>query len=388
MRHRAFVLCCVATMAAALFAQQARAAENVYRDTIKPRKGVMFYCRVVSEDIERVTYNEQGSDVTKTIYQNDLEYVKYADAPSKIRTAEAAFKAGEYENAIQDFKAGMTSPGVREFWAGPLCLYYIAEANLKLGKLKEAQEALTELNSKYPRSKYAGSAQITLAGIHLKRGQPEEALKLFTEVKEAKNTKGLPLYPPEVQLDAARGSVDALCALKQYDQAIDKLKKVEAEATKIAPDLAYDIAVQRVVVAASTKDLTKASNEAKAIIEKAKREYNELVDKKKMATSGRFLRRALAKCFNVLGDAYLGSDAKDSVNEALVNYMWVVALFDDAPEEHAKALFKAGECRKKLKDDVRSQLLWRELKQRYPGSNWASQVPKEKEPPKENEPGK
>jgi len=377
MRQRALPLCCIAIGAA--FLARATAGQMSYTDSIRPKKDVLFFCRILSEDIDKVVYRLPGEPADKTILQRDIAYVKYSDTPRKITDADKYFEEKQYVRAINDYRQGMRDPNVRKFWAEPHCMYRIGECYLHLEppKLDEAFRELSELNEKHPRNKFMAEAKVKLAEIQEKRGKHSEALTAYQQVEKERDAKGEPRFSEKTRTAAAFGMVRCMLALKQHDEALDKLKKLQAQIGDEDFDLAYRVAAQRVAIYLGMEDFSRAREESEAIISKAKRQWNDLVGKKEMATKGRALRRALATCYNALGDAHMASQAKDNVREALVNYMWVVALFDESAEEHAKALLKAGQCRMKLGQKAKAQLLWKELKQRHPRSEWTTRIPKD-----------
>ncbi len=379
MRIRILLAACAA-ISAILACRTASAAG--YTDMIKLKSGKLISrCRVEGEDIDKVTYRDETSTQAKTVPQKEVDYVTFSDAPRELRNARRKFAAGNsYVEAIRDYQEALKARNVRMFWLGPECLYHIAESYLRLvpPRLKLAAETLSKLNKDYPNNKYMAKAQTTLADLYFKRSEFDKALEEFERIESATGADGEPRYEPVVHYNAAMGCVRCLVSLKRRDKALLKLKSVEIKARELGPSKDYEVKVQYVLIHIGNGEFEKAKKAATAVIRKAKYDYKNM-PRSERAKGLRPLRSALAQCFNALGDAYMGAaNAKDNYMEALVNYLYVVTLFDDSPEEHAKALLKAGLCYRQIKNELKAQLMWKELKQRYPGSAAARQIPRPK----------
>jgi len=376
------LLMLIAVVAAAMATiPSAQAATRTFGDQIKPvpGKGVMVQCSIEDEDIDKVTYiTSDGKE--KTIPQADVEYVRYYDKPSRLSAADRAFEEGRYVDAIDNYMTVLASGRGRSFWVKPHCYYHLAESYRRMEPPDEAKatEYLEKLNTEFPDNKYMGSALATQAGLLMANDKPAEALKVYEKIERERGPLGAPRFGEKVRLDARLGQVQCLTELNRANEAIDKLEQIEraiqAKGSEFI-DLLYEVKVERVRVYAALDQIDQARAEGEKIIQEATDEYNAALKSETFKERGRALRRGLARCHNVMGDIYLEKGGDDNVREALLHYMWTVAVFTAPPAQHAKALFKAGECRQKLGQEDKAQQLWGRLKQKYEKSDWVKRIP-------------
>ena len=361
-------------MAAMLLGRPAWAAEMQYSDQIKPTNGQLIICTIVDEDVDRITFINKESTVRQTIDNDKVEYYRYSDKTRRLRDADEDFKNGDYGKAIPAYRKALLNPNIRPFWSHPHCYYHLAEAYRQLGQLTEAEEALDNLKSKYPNSRYKAEGLNAQGDIFFQNQKYEKAGKTFQEIENS------PRFSARERDKAAMGAAKCLRELTHYDQAVRKLKQVQANAAARGDLELMSKAAAEIIVVYSRTNIVKASSEAKMLIEQFKRKYNEgIAGATNSVKANRGLRRAIAMCYNVLGDAHFESKEEDHLMNALVSYMWVVAIFNDSPEERARALYMAGRCRRELggdENEIKAQALWKELRQEYGQSPWVSKIPK------------
>ncbi len=329
---------CVA-MAATLACRTVFAAS--YTDMIKLKSGKLIPdCHVEAEDVDKVTYRLRNVPEALVVLQKEVDYITFSDVTRKLRDARKKFDSGtSYVEAIRDYQLALKYSNVRMFWLGPECLFHIAESYLHLvpPRLKEAADTLNKLNKDYPNNKYMAKAQITLADLYFKQKEFDKALREFERIESAKGADRGQRYQAEVHYDAGMGCVRCLIRLKRHDKALLKLSGIEFKAKDFGPMKAYEAKVQYVLLHIGNGEFEKAKEAAKGVIRNAKLNYKNLT-KLQRAKGLRPLRLALAQCFNALGDVYMATtDAKDNYKEALINYLYVVTLFDDSPSTEEAA---------------------------------------------------
>ena len=310
-------------------------------------------CKVLSETAQEVQVSlSGGATADRTIPSEDIAAILYDDRSLEYKQAELFFKGGNYAKAVEAFKAIGAAAKAGE-WAAIYSAYYRAVSLQKWAesdpsKGAEAVQALGDFVTVNKNSRFVYEARLGLAQAYLVQGKFDDARKLADDVVREKGNSAWALSARLLLARVKLRQNDAAGALADFDAALAGLKD------KAAPAWAQAAIGKGQALLALGK------------LEDAEKLLGDLIE----TTQDSRLR---AQAYNALGDGYF---KKENFAEARLKYLRVVLLYGPAdPAEHAKALYFAAECSRKLNDPKRANDLFKELVETYPGTPWAEKSP-------------
>jgi len=316
-------------------------------------------CTVLSENAKEVQIDLNADGVADRVVPTEqVATVQYADRSLEYRQAVLFMKSGKYAQAVTAFQAISKAAGGSS-WQATYADYHAAVglqrwAQSDPTKAVEAVKALRAFVSRRADSRFIYPARLSLAEAYLVQGKLGEVRRLAEAVVGEK-----PKTPwgERARLLLARvklGQNDAAGAAKAFDAVLatvtDTQSPAWAEAT-VGKGLAL-LALDK--------------------LDDAERLLGDLIETTKDSS-------VRARAYNALGDAHF---KKGAFAEARLNYLRVVLLYFQADAvEHAKALYQAAECFRRLGEQKRAEALFAELVRRYPGTPWAAKSPVKPESP-------
>lgn len=333
----------------------------------KPRGG-----RVESADYDKVVFTAQGgrkADVPAT----DVTEIRWGDAPAGYDDGVRALQGGDPASARRGFEDALrekdVKPSLRE-WVVEFGNAGLGRALLALGEADRAADAFGRARTSNPKSMILDEILIGLAEAELARGKGDAAARAADDLVTAAKAAKRPAWELEAYLVKADGrlrSGDFAGAGAAYDDAIRfaesaagaekneaAKRRLQHEALKAAANKGWAL-VAKAEASKSTADFDAA------------RSYFDGLATKHPAEP---MVRACAT--NAAGVAKLASgDAKG----ALRLFMETEVVHFRAATEVARSLWYQAECWKRLGDDRARQERLAELKESYPGSEWARRAP-------------
>ncbi len=228
----------------------------------------------------------------------------------------------------------------------------VLQSRYEEAKTKPAIEALTKFKDAHPNAWQILPALKTLGKMQVKEGLLEEARKTYEALAE------VPDVPADLKQEADFLVARIYLRGERYADAEKKLASVEKSMAKDDPQRAFITAFR-----AESQIGQKNLKQAEALLNEAIRTSN---DNK---------LRGLAH--NLLGDYYR---QKGVPAEAFWHYLRVDALYDQDPEEHAKALYYLIGLFDKVKNDpIRAQDCAQRLRDgKYLGTRYQAMAAAEK----------
>jgi len=332
----------------AVLAGTALADEVVLTDKTK-----IADCTVLSENAKEVGIDVNADGVADRVVPTEqVATVQYADRSLEYRQAVLFIESGKYAQAVTAFQAiAKGAPGVS--WQATYADYHAAVALQRWAqsdptKAVEAVKALSAFVSRRADSRFIYPAQLSLAEAYLVQGKFGEVRRLAEAVvgEKPKTPWGERARLLLAQVKLSQN--EAAGAARDFDAVLatvtDKQSPAWAEAT-VGKGLA---------LLAQDK------------VDDAERLLGDLIETTKDSS-------VRARAYNALGDAHF---KKGAFAEARLDYLRVVLLYFQADAvEHAKALYQAAECFRRLGDQERAEALLAELVRRYPGTPWAAKLP-------------
>lgn len=216
--------------------------------------------------------------------------------------------------------------------------------------LAAGEKAVSEFLSKQPRSLHAYAMQELLGDLLAAQGRQPEAAAAYGALDKG---------PPAIAVRAATLKADLLFRQGRYADAQREYESAAKSAASIGnpsgPRSAWQADLGR------ARCLTRQSRPEEAIA----------VVTGLLAAADRD-DAALGKAYNVLGEAQRASagDARD----ALISFLTVDLVHNDAPDEHAEALFNLVELWETANHPERSREARQALETTYPGSPWTKKL--------------
>jgi tetratricopeptide (TPR) repeat protein len=311
---------------------------------------------VVAEEFDKLYYvfSALGKN-RQTRVMSDVDRVFYGQRDSGYDRAVTLMAEADFEGALGLLEQAAAS---RVIWVPQYAMWASVRCYEAIGDPDAALQAIEDLIQKFPRTKYLVDARIKAGLVRLQfKNDPNGAKREFAKIRQipkvaddiAREVDYWLLYIEERQAGDNRGAINAVkgkyeSLLRQVE---GKFKNVETKCR---------LGIGRCLLALGQAD------EALAY-------FQNIV---KSSTDG----LTLAGAYIGEGDAYF---AQKKWVEARRAYLRVAILWEDQPEFHAKALFRAGNCFLLARDKDFKQRAYYELKRcidYYAGSYWAAEAEK------------
>lgn len=344
---------CLSRLAAAL-ALVAGLMGTAQADEVLLLDGSKFSnCKVLKENAREVQVDLDGNGAAdKTVPSEEVADIQYADRSVDYLQAELFVKSGSYARAVEAFQA-IAQKAARPSWLATYADYYRAVALERWAasepaKAPTAVQALSEFITRHGDTRFIYQARLSLAEAYLVQGKLAEVRRLAEAVVgEKPNTR----WAHDGRLLLARVKLnekDAQGAARDFDAVLAAIKD------KRSPIWARATVGKGLALLAQDK------------LDDAERLLMDLIE----TTQDSATR---ARAYNALGDGHF---KRGEYAEARLKYLRVVLLYFQADAvEHAKALYQAAECFRRLGEQERADALFKELVRRYPGTPWAAKSP-------------
>jgi TolA-binding protein len=322
------------------FASAACADTITLKDAKKPLVG-----KIVAESAKGVQLKNKkelvpAADIDDINYADDLDidtqlkiYTPAVNAEVRARkAAKDEDRLKELDDAIAKYKAALSKIGPKLF-AHRHVLFKFGYLTAKKAELTSsgevrllAIERLKEFQSKYPDSWQIARALTTLARLQVEAKAYEEAEKTFQALAQTPVSE-------EVQQDALLKGAQLSLKIGKYDVARQKL---EALAAKLPKDSSAGQKARlfQAECLAATKNVAAARALAAKVLAEAKDPAVRAVG------------------YNVLGYCDL---LADNLKEARWDFLWVDAVYNQDPAEHARALYYLHQVFARLNDPERAR---------------------------------
>jgi tetratricopeptide (TPR) repeat protein len=210
---------------------------------------------------------------------------------------EALLESGQYKEAAAAFQEYLDAAKDTKDWYEPYAIYGLGKAALEQRLSKTAQNHFKELNA-YG-SRWMSKAALGMGEAFLGANDPVKARQLFNQVRQDRGVS------PILKQQADAGYAKALVLQKQYTQAI---RELEQEFFRVAP------------------------RPGEAIY-----------------------TRARAEATFLMGEAYMGQEGKENLEQAEIWYLKTVALYRHYTELYREACKRLQEVYGKLGNDERAK---------------------------------
>lgn len=332
------------------------------------------------ERYKEVQISSKGGAVANRPYELILS-IRHGDEPVEYIQAMARMKSAKYGEAIEKLRKVMMNPKVRP-WKNQYCTFYTARCYRMLGK--KDRSAYNKAIALYQRlfdpaqdSIFRPQAHWETAMCYLEMGGADG----FKKAEE--HFKKLVEFGAEWKLRSEEG----LCLISE--------RKAEA-----APQNAKEPAFK--AAAAKYEALRKRVTDKKKFLKVIIRAYDgqgrcllkagdytgsiSVYSKLKGLANDQDNAEAFAIAYNGLGDCLFASGQYE---QAVLNYLRANILYEDAKEQAARGLFKAGECFHKLATTssridkerrircdiwrIRAERIFKDVAEKYSGE-WAEKA--------------
>lgn len=267
----------------------------------------------------------------KTVPAGDILDVTY-EPPSAVRLdvlkAIGAENRRAYDEAVKEYRSVAANPAAAAVKPYKRHLEYKAalltalKADESPEQLKAATDAMTKFVADHPDGWQRVAATRWLARLALDREPPDAAAaaKAFDDLAKLK------IAPPELKRECAIRAIDAWLAVGNTAEAKNRLAQLPANDPRTA---AYQI----------------ACNARPDAVEAAAKQLTDLIDKADPAVKGLI--------YNLLGQVY-SLDPKRK-KDALFAHLWVDVVYNQDPQEVAKAQDRIADLFKALNQDERAK---------------------------------
>jgi tetratricopeptide (TPR) repeat protein len=288
---------------------------------------------------------------TKKVPVNEIVYISYDGEPSSLNTARTALLGGRYEDALTSLKKTNPDDENRREIKQDIEFYTaLCQAELALGgsgEIKTAGKLMATFVLAHTGSYHWLRANEVVGDLYLAVGAYPKAEKFYSELEKAPW--------PDYRMRAGVAVGRARLAQNKTAEALESFKSVLA--MEAAGDLAQyqrlAATVGKARCQAANKQYDQAIQTVNSVIAKVDPEQVELN----------------ARAYNTLGTALKNSGR---INEALLAFLHVDALYFAVPETHAEALANLAELWEKVNKPQRAARDRRTLEERYKNSPWAN----------------
>lgn len=327
---------------------------------------------VESADYEKVVFTAQGGKKSE-IPAADVVEIQWGDGPPPYEEGVRALAVGDAAGARRGFQDALQEKEVKtgfRDWVVEYSCAGLGAALLRLGEADKAVENFARARTANAKSMILDRILVGLADAELARGKGEAAAKAADDLIAAAKSARRSSWELEAYLVKAKSKLaagDFAGSASAYDDATRFAENaVAGERTD-----AGKARLRRAGLEASVRKgwalVAKAeASKSQADFDAARTWFDGLASK----NAGEPM--VLASQSNASGIAkFSAGDAKG----ALRQFVATEVLHFGAPDEVARALWWQAECWKKLGNEQRRQDRVKDLKQWYPGSEWARKAP-------------
>lgn len=334
-----------------VLAQQA----TVAADEIHMRDGqVTAQVEVVEETCKEVVFQyEAARGVKSRVSAAEVLRVEYSNQPSSMRKGIAAKNAMRFAEAIGYFKTAMRATNRQ--WVKQYSLNYLAESMFGSGDAAGAVDTWKTLLREFPETRFLGEARLGIAAALLSTGDKAGAVKAFADARQAVESKSLGKYW-QLRVRLAEVAVDVVA--KEWQAAKGKYDNLVRDSNRDG----FDDVVAQAQVGASRARVELGD------IDGASQDLRDLVESDSASDA------LLAAAYTLLGRCYGKSERQQ---DALMAYLRVVVLFPHVTSEAPRAFYEAAAVLTAMggeQNTGRARQLTRELKERFPQSEWAQKA--------------
>ncbi|NOZ22045.1 MAG: tetratricopeptide repeat protein [Planctomycetes bacterium] len=317
------------------------------RDTVTFKDGTPQWMQV---KVTKETYKGVEVAGKGTKHPSVVENITHGDQPASYVAAAGALRRGDYQRAQEKFLEAMKAKA--RPWLKHYCTYYLAVCKQKMADkpdaLAKAIAAYQKVIKESPNGIKVPDAKFGIGQCYYQMKQLGQAQKTFAEI--AKSDYGEfwqlagKLWEGKILLEQGKGAE----AAKVFDE-------VQKAAKGKMPDIYYKANLSRAagLIQANPNDTSKARDLLQEVFNEAE---NDTIK---------------AAAHNGMGDAYR---AEKRIKEARLEYLRVIVLYFDCPEEHARALFNVADCFDQLKDAATARRFRNMLVQQHPDSVWRKRL--------------
>jgi tetratricopeptide (TPR) repeat protein len=320
---------------------------------------------VLTENYDKVDFSMklQNGKTTKQSYDTaKVDTVYYWPQPPAFTAAAKLMGTGDYPTAIDKFTAVYKDRSQR-FWARVYSLLNIAMMYEADGNWAQAVATWELLAKDFPKSRYTPKAYIQAGLAHMNLNDSAAARNSFSRLTRL---SGL----PEGQKALAQYYL-ILIKEKEGEKTKNQgllrqaLGEYEALLSKVGDDEEMrDVAIMARLGIGNCRVLLGQYDEALAFFQK-------------IADSAKD-KAVLAGAYNGLGDCYI---KKNDWKSALMAFLRTEILYDENPEQTARALYLSGRCFQFMKgagqgedSGLRARAQYQKCIRRFPSSSWAQQA--------------
>ncbi|MEW6359730.1 MAG: tetratricopeptide repeat protein [Planctomycetota bacterium] len=334
-----------AAVLAALLATEVATAQGG-RDTVTFKDGSPQWMQVTVKE----TYKSVEAEGKESKHPTVVENITHGDQPPAYVAATGSLRRGDYEKALEKFQEA--SKAEARPWLKHYCTYYMAFCRQKLADNTDALAKAIAIYEEVPKTDKHGikvpEAKFGIGQCFYQAKQLDKAQKIFEEIAKSDygefwQLKGK-LWQGKVLLDQGKG--------KEAASAFDEIQKI---AKGKMPEIYFEANLNRAagLILETPTDTSQARDLLQKVFEEAQDD------------------EVKAAAHNGLGDAYR---AEKRIKEARIEYLRVVVLYFNCPEEHARALFNVADCFEQLKDAATARRFRSILTQEHPDSVWRKRL--------------
>jgi len=319
------------------------------RDNVRFKKGdTWISVKITKESYKGVEAQGKGKRMPW-----EIQAIKHGDQSLNYISGESNLKQGQYERAMEKFKkvlADKKSPAWSKHYAAyglAVCKHKMAEGGQPAALAAAAAEYAKVIKDKADGIKVP-DAKFGEGQCYYEAHQLDKAKAVFEQMVKSDygafwQMKGK-LWLGRILLDQGKGA-EAAAVFNEVATA--------AKGKDDMSEIYYEAQLSR----AQGLILDKKFEEARKLLTSVFDEAQE--------------DNIKAAAHNGLGDAFR---AEKRVREARLEYLRVIVLYLNSPEERARALFFAADCFQQMKDAGNARRFQAMLKQNYPESVWARRL--------------
>lgn len=318
-------------------------------DTIVLHEGKPITGKVIDTKADEVVIDTDP--IKKTVPVYDIQYIAFDGEPAEFKQARASLASGQLDAAETALEKVDAASVDRDEIKAELQYFQAAVAARKAiggsGPKPAAGKLLLEFEKTHKTSYRYLSVSELLGDLLVSMGRFEQAGPYYKNLAAVKSET----YQMRASLLVGR----AQQAAGNHDKALASFEEVLAKKGegKEAAQQRMEATLGKAVSLAGKKQAAEGIKLVQTVIKSAPEENLELH----------------ARAYNSLGNCYL---AAGDDKQALIAFLHVDLLFAGFAEQHAEALYHLASLWPKSEKAERGKLALDQLKQRYPGSRWAS----------------
>jgi hypothetical protein len=345
----------------------ALAADTIYRTDGRTIKDV----KIVSETVTEVSY-KKGND-TKTIDSANVLSVEFATRPRLLDEAEEALDADDLFVALEIFDeyvdGQIRKPSERRHkWAPAYAAHQAIQIRITVADNAGVISAAKRLINNYGDSRYVPGAYLAQADALLRTDKAAAAQKALSELQGLVESKNL---SKRWALECSLGQIraDTSSSGKQRRAA---LQEIAASAGSEFPTVRNKANVSEGETYLAEWETSKDDAKRRAMVDSASELFARILEDPNAdnaTLAGAFAGQGLClylRSANPIDAAGLEDAAK--------NFLRVIIVYKDQSQYVPKSLFYAMRCFDLLGQRERKFDMLRDLKNMYPGSQWASEA--------------